>query len=386
MAGFPCERKDIKRTHRNEGTKNNCPYCKEKDSGADRATTLPDLDVESTIDRGEAPIFSNIKDRKERTQALLDELNQEIGKLDTKEEWDAFLSFRARSRNYSFNNTILMAIQYGDFTDVRTAKQWEAAGLGGVKKGERAIWLLRPQPYYGDKTDEKGTPVTGPDGKAVKEKKGVYFIGYPAFDVAQINDPDNVVKTQPSLGTYLKQRREEDVGAEGMIGDLTAVAEQNGINIVYEDFDAYNAAGGYAHLVDGKPEVRINTRDKTKGAQAKTLAHELGHVFSGHLEGDNLSEYHSSESRRGDYEAEAESFAYVLGKEYGAEKIGERSFDYLDSWAKGDVDKVKAVGNTVMRSTGKFFKSLEKIKTGETVEEINAKAKEAAKTKRTRKK
>jgi hypothetical protein len=90
---------------------------------------------------------------------------------------------------------------------------------------------------------------------------------------------------------------------------------------------------------------------------ARTLAHEAAHIALGH--GARAAEYHTGAGgRRPDFEVEADSVAFVLGRRFGMPG-GRDNFRYIDSWAQGDKDRVKATAQVVVAGARKIIDRLE---------------------------
>lgn len=92
-----------------------------------------------------------------------------------------FLLFAVKFRRYSYNNQLLIHAQKPGAAMVRTYKQWADCGRQ-VKKGEKGIEIFAPLPrkktVEEEKLDSQGRKITGPDGKAVKEKKTIDYMDF----------------------------------------------------------------------------------------------------------------------------------------------------------------------------------------------------------------
>ncbi len=90
---------------------------------------------------------------------------------------------------------------------------------------------------------------------------------------------------------------------------------------------------------------------------ARTLAHEAAHIALGH--GARASEYHTGAGgKRPDFEVEADSVSFVIGRRFGMAG-GRDNFRYIDSWAQGDKDRVKATAQAVVTGARKIIDRLE---------------------------
>ena len=128
---------------------------------------------------------------------------------------------------------------------------------------------------------------------------------------------------------------------EGMVDELTGFVAAQGFAISRGDT---GDAGGWTDFTSKKVVIS----DKATDAEAaRTLAHEAAHIALDH--GSRASAYHMRPGgERPTMEVEAESVAYVLGRHYGMDSIGAKSFEYVDVWAQGDTEKVKATATAVV--------------------------------------
>ena len=108
----------------------------------------------------------------------------------------------SKFHNYSFNNTLLIAMQKPDATLVAGFSKWRDTFHRTVKKGEKGIQILAPIPYKKkvetEKVDAAGQPAIGPDGKPMKEIQEIdatlFRVAY-VFDVSQTEG-----KELPTIG------------------------------------------------------------------------------------------------------------------------------------------------------------------------------------------
>ena len=128
------------------------------------------------------PIILNGKDSAERMKEITDRLETGIQQLFDSDRYKAYLTTMAKFHNYSFNNTLLIAMQGGQL--VAGFNKWKDTFHRTVKKGEKGIKILAPAPYKVkqkmEKLDEQGKPILDKDGKPLTEEKTVQI---PAFKV-----------------------------------------------------------------------------------------------------------------------------------------------------------------------------------------------------------
>lgn len=93
----------------------------------------------------------------------------------------------AKFHSYSFNNTLLIAMQGGQL--VAGYNKWRDDFHRNVKRGEKGIKILAPAPYKVKKEvpklDEQGKPVMDKDGKPLTE---VQETQVPAFKIVSVFD------------------------------------------------------------------------------------------------------------------------------------------------------------------------------------------------------
>ena len=97
----------------------------------------------------------------------------------------------SKFHNYSFNNTLLIAMQRPDATLVTGYRNWQSMGRQ-VKKGEKGITIIAPAPIKRKKEqtvlDQDQKPVIGSDGKPKMEEVEVTlpcFKAITVFDIEQ---------------------------------------------------------------------------------------------------------------------------------------------------------------------------------------------------------
>ena len=97
---------------------------------------------------------------KQRVQELTDKLEQGLQELFNSDSYRNYLATMSKFHNYSFNNTLLIAMQKPDATLVAGYKAWQKNFERHVNKGEKAIRILAPAPYKIKEERDKIDPVT----------------------------------------------------------------------------------------------------------------------------------------------------------------------------------------------------------------------------------
>jgi hypothetical protein len=236
----------------------------------------------------------------QRRVDLLERLEEEVLSLRRSEAWARYLSCQARFHRYSPRNVMLIALQRPDATSVAGYRTWSSLGRQ-VRRDERGISILAPMLRRCRPEDE--AQLTG-------------FRWVTVFDITQTEgDP------LPSPVRLL-----DGVGPTALTDRLGAAAATFGFSI---------ELGALPAGVNG--ECRWATATIVLAAQnaplqqAKTLAHELGHVL-----------LHRHDPDRARAEIEAEAVAYLVLAASGAD-AAPYSAGYLSSWIGADADPSAAI-------------------------------------------
>ncbi len=236
---------------------------------------------------------------------LLARLEAEILELRTSPAWTRYLRAQACFHRYSPRNVLLISMQAPNATSVAGFHTWRSLDRQ-VRKGERGISILAPLL----KRDE------------ALDSQVVGFRWVKVFDISQTDGAP-----LPSPVTLL-----EGHGPEGLLERLELAAAALGFSLTFESLpDGVNGECRWARSV-----IAIEpTNDRLQ--QAKTLAHELGHVL-----------LHRQEPDRSRAEIEAEAVAYVVLAAAGAD-AAPYSAGYLSSWLGADADPTEAMARSLDR-------------------------------------
>ena len=88
------------------------------------------------------PIELKSEKSADRLKEITDRLEQGITELFESEHYKEYLRVMSRFHNYSFNNTLLIAMQFPGATRLAGFQSWKKFGRH-VKKGEKGIRSLR---------------------------------------------------------------------------------------------------------------------------------------------------------------------------------------------------------------------------------------------------
>ena len=268
------------------------------------------------------PIILNGKDSAERMKEITDRLETGIQELFDSDRYKAYLTTMAKFHNYSFNNTLLIAMQGGQL--VAGFNKWKDTFHRTVKKGEKGIKILAPAPYKVkqkmEKLDEQGKPVLDKDGKPLTEEKTVQI---PAFKVVSVFDVSQTEgEPLPSIAV-----NELSGSVQDYQDFFKALEQASPVPIGFEDIEG--GAHGYFHLLDN----RIAIQEGMSQLQTiKTAIHEIAHAKLHAIDPDDPEQTNRPDSRT--REVQAESVAYAVCQHYGLD-TSEYSFGYVAGWSSG---------------------------------------------------
>ena len=295
------------------------------------------------------PILLNGQNSAERMKEITDRLETGIQELFESERYKAYLTTMSKFHSYSFNNTLLIAMQGGQL--VAGYNKWRDDFHRNVKKGEKAIKILAPAPFKAkkevQKLDAQGRPVMGKDGKPVTE---VQEIQVPAFKIVSVFDVSQTEgEPLPSIGV------EELNGSVERYGEFFKALEQTSpVPIGFEDIPG--GSHGYYHLT----EKRIAIQEGMSELQTlKTAIHEIAHskLHAIDPEAPAIEQGDRPDSRT--REVQAESVAYAVCQHYGLD-TSDYSFGYVAGWSSGkDLKELKASLETIRATAHELITTID---------------------------
>ena len=189
---------------------------------------------------------------------VLATLAEGIASLTSSEAWVQWLDAQRRFHRYSFGNTLLIALQRPDATQVAGFHTWLRLGRH-VRKGEKGIAILAPVVRRFKVTDE----ATGEEN-VVMGAPSAFRVTY-VFDLAQTDGEE--LPTAP-----VNKLQGDD--PDDRYSALIEVAHSLGFTVEEDYLDA--GVNGFCN--HEKRLIRVEVRNDPR-QQVKTLAHELGHAI-----------------------------------------------------------------------------------------------------------
>ena len=270
------------------------------------------------------PIILNSQNSADRMKEITDRLETGIQELFESERYKAYLTSMAKFHSYSFNNTLLIAMQGGQL--VAGYNKWRDDFHRNVKRGEKGIKILAPAPYKVKKEvpklDEQGKPVMDKDGKPLTE---VQETQVPAFKIVSVFDVSQTEgEPLPSIGV------DELAGNVEQYEDFFKALEQTSpVPMAFEDIPG--GSHGYYHLT----EKRIAIQENMSELQTlKTAIHEIAHAKLHAIDPEAPVTEQADRPDSRTREVQAESVAYAVCQHYGLD-TSEYSFGYVAGWSSG---------------------------------------------------
>lgn len=289
---------------------------------------------------------------KQKVQEITDKLEERLKELFESEKYKTYLSTMSKFHNYSFNNTLLIAMQKPEATLVAGYKAWQKNFERHVNKGEKAIRILAPAPYKIKEERDKMDPVTGEmmfdeNGMPQKEQVEVTIPAFRAVSVFDVSQTDG--KPIPEL-----EAQELLSTVEGYDDFVQALMNVAPVPIGFEDIPGDSK--GYFHT----EEKRIAVQENMSESQTlKTMVHEVAHsmLHNKEINRDDLVE--AAAKDRNTKEVEAESVAYTVCQHFGID-TSDYSFGYIAGWSSGkDMKELKSSLDTIRKTASELITGIE---------------------------
>ena len=317
--------------------------------GTRQAATLT---VEPPQPQPVIPINLTAEKPAEKLKEITDRLEQGITELFDSERYKEYLRVMSKFHNYSFNNTLLIAMQKPDASLIAGFTAWKNQFQRNVKKGEKGIKIIAPSPFKIKQETEKidpqtQKPVIGKDGKPVTEEKEITI---PAYKVVSVFD---VSQTE---GQELP-----DIAVDALTGDVeqysdffAALEKTSPVPIGFEKIEG--GAHGYYHLED----KRIALDEGMSELQTlKTAIHEIAHAKLHDIDLNAPKDEQQPRVDRRTREVEAESVAYTVCQHYGLD-TSDYSFGYVAGWSSGrELAELKSSLETIRSAAADIINSID---------------------------
>ena len=297
------------------------------------------------------PIVLTSEKPAEKLKEITDRLEQGIAELFDSERYREYLKVMSKFHNYSFRNTVLIAMQKPDASLVAGFSAWKNNFERNVMKGQKGIKIIAPSPYKIKQEMQKidphtQKPIIGKDGKPVTEEKEVTIPAYKVVSVFDVSQTEG--KELPDIAV------DELTGDVDRYKDFFAALEKTSpVPIAFENIEG--GSHGYYHLEDKR--IAIN-EGMSELQTLKTAIHEIAHAKLHDIDLNAPKDEQPRVDRR-TREVEAESVAYTVCQHYGLD-TSDYSFGYVAGWSSGrELSELKSSLETIRSAAAEIINSID---------------------------
>lgn len=277
--------------------------------------------------------------KKTDLQDIMDSLEEGVTELFTSERYTEYLKTMAKFHNYSFNNTLLIAMQKPDATLVAGYNKWKSMGRQ-VTKDQKAIKIIAPAPIKKKVLkDKQGSDV----GEQEKKEQEEVEITIPRFKITNVFDISQTEgEPLPTLGV---DELEGNVDRYEIF--MKAITKVSPVPIRFDEIDG--GAHGFYHNVDKEIVIK---KGMSELQTMKTAIHEVAHAK---LHDRDIMQAQGVKKDSLTKEVEAESVAYAVCQSFELD-TSDYSFAYIAGWSSGkDMKELRASMDVIRKTAGDFI-------------------------------
>ena len=273
-------------------------------------------------------------DKINKTKEAFNKIMTGVENIINSGEYERFLKFSKNFHNYSFNNRVLIYSQMKNATKVAGFKKWQSLGRK-LKKGSKGIQIIYPiKRTYNTKIEgQENLLDNNPENKqnVIEKEYFTYRITY-VYDISQtVGKP--VPMEQHTLNSnnkmeffdFLKEFSPYPILEGELLGGTQGVWRKDKEEIILKK--------------------NLSIDDK-----ASVLLHELTHA---------LYDDFDYKENRDLSETFVESVAYIVADYFDLD-TSMCSFNYITSWASGDIKTIIQLGDKIQKTANNFIERLEK--------------------------
>ena len=287
---------------------------------------------------------------KQKVKEITDKLEAGLKELFESEKYKSYLSTMSKFHNYSFNNTLLIAMQKPEATLVAGYQAWQKNFERHVNKGEKAIRILAPAPYKIKEERDKLDPVTGEmmfdeNGMPQKEETEVTIPAFRAVSVFDVSQTDGKPIPELEVNELLST-------VEGYEDFVQALMNISPVPIAFEDIPGDSK--GYFSTAEKRIAVQENM---SESQTLKTMVHEVAHSRLHDKEVNQSMDIPVKD--RNTKEVEAESVAFTVCQHFGIDP-SDYSFGYIAGWSSGrNMKELKSSLDTIRKTASELITGIE---------------------------
>ena len=287
---------------------------------------------------------------KQKVKEITDKLEAGLKELFESEKYKSYLSTMSKFHNYSFNNTLLIAMEKPEATLVAGYQAWQKNFERHVNKGEKAIRILAPAPYKIKEERDKLDPVTGEmmfdeNGMPQKEETEVTIPAFRAVSVFDVSQTDGKPIPELEVNELLST-------VEGYEDFVQALMNISPVPIAFEDIPGDSK--GYFSTAEKRIAVQENM---SESQTLKTMVHEVAHSMLHDKEVNQSMDIPVKD--RNTKEVEAESVAFTVCQHFGID-TSDYSFGYIAGWSSGrNMKELKSSLDTIRKTASELITGIE---------------------------
>ena len=287
---------------------------------------------------------------KQKVKEITDKLEAGLKELFESEKYKSYLSTMSKFHNYSFNNTLLIAMQKPEATLVAGYQAWQKNFERHVNKGEKAIRILAPAPYKIKEERDKLDPVTGEmmfdeNGMPQKEETEVTIPAFRAVSVFDVSQTDGKPIPELEVNELLST-------VEGYEDFVQVLMNISPVPIAFEDIPGDSK--GYFSTAEKRIAVQENM---SESQTLKTMVHEVAHSMLHDKEVNQSMDIPVKD--RNTKEVEAESVAFTVCQHFGID-TSDYSFGYIAGWSSGrNMKELKSSLDTIRKTASELITGIE---------------------------
>ena len=287
--------------------------------------------------------------RDERMKEITDRLQAGLEELFNSEKYAEYLRVMSQFHHYSFNNTLLIAMQKPDATLVAGYHAWEKKFNRHVMKGEKGIQIIAPAPVKEKQEQEKIDPNTGEivmrdDGQPETEEVTIVIPRFKVSTVFDLSQTDG--DPLPELGPG-----ELTASVENYALFMKAIRSVAPVPIRFDEISS-GAKGYYDNIAK---EIVIQS-GMSEMQTMKTAVHETAHAI---LHDRDIMQEQGIQKDQMTKEVEAESVAFVSLAHFELD-TSDYSFPYIAGWSSGrDTKELKSSLDTIRKTSSEIIDGIE---------------------------
>lgn len=296
---------------------------------------------------------SKKKTRAEAVKEITEKLQHGLEELFDSEKFKEYLDAMSKFYRYSFNNSLLIAMQKPDATLVASYRSWQKNFNRNVNKGEKGIRILAPAPYKIKEEREvinplSGLPLLDEKGDVQTEEVEVSLIGFKVAYVFDVSQTSGEPLPEISAEELLQSVDDYQIFMEAL---------RNVAPVPLEVQEVDGGAKGYFSPVEQKIAIQSGM---SESQTVKTAIHEIAHSLLHDTDHARMGGVDATEKKdRNTKEVKAEAVAYTVCQHFRID-TSDYSFGYVAGWSSGrEMTELKKSMETVQKTAAELIEKIE---------------------------